>query len=169
MPTSIKLKDQSIDITKRTDLIEVLKAHKGRVIFDSDGKKAIDAMVTHLSSMTGSTVTKKTIANWDKVVTEKKAFLDMVKDAGFDSLDKFMEYFGDDEGQLIFKNLLLEKGFGETRIELVNSFHKAHRTISKKCNGQAEDGEWGGSYNRKYDGMHFGLKTSFIKALTNKK
>jgi len=51
---------------------------------------------------------------------------------------------------------------------LVESFRKAHQTISLKHNETSEKGEWGGSYSYKYDGMHFGLKTSFIKALTNK-
>jgi len=91
----------------------------------------------------------------------------MVKSAGFTGLEKFTEYFeieiGKPQG-----NILLEDGFGEIRIELVNSFHKAHRIISKKYNSIAEDGEWGGSYRNKYDGMHFGLKTSFIQSLTNK-
>ncbi len=164
-----QLKDKSIEISKKADLIEVLKAYKARVIFGSDGKKAIDDMVTHLQAATTNTIAKKTITNWDKVVAEKKAFLEMVKNAGFTGLDKFIEYFGEKDGRLDYFNILLQNGFGETRIELINSFHKAHRTLSQKYNGMAEDGEWGGLYRSKYDGMHFGLRTSFIKSLTNKK
>ena len=127
-------------------------------------------MVTYLNSIaTGNTIAKASIANWDKVVSEKQAFLDMVKTAGFSGLDKFVEYFGNVNGQLPpFYNILFENGFGELPIELVKSFHKAHRAVSAKYNTSTEDGEWGGSYSYKYDGMHFGLKTSFIKALTNK-
>ena len=167
-----QLKDKAIDIEnfedQKADLIDVLNAHKNRLIFETSAKNAIDAMVTHLQATTGNTIAKKTITNWNKVVAEKKAFLDMVKTAGFTGLDKFIEYFGKDKGQLRFNNILLTTGFSEIRIELVNSFYKAHKTISQKYNGKSEDGEWGGSYNGQYDGMHFGLKTSFIKALTNK-
>jgi len=155
---------------KKLDFIAILKAHKNRLIFESPSKKSIDAMIDHLQSTTGNSIAKKTIANWDKVVQEKKAFLEMVKNAGLVNLNGFITYFGKKEGQLApFFNVLLEKGFGETRIELVNSFHKAHQEISKKYNDKGENGEWGGNYSRKYDGMHFGLKTSFIKALTSKK
>ena len=49
------------------------------------------------------------------------------------------------------------------------SFNKAHKTIAAKYNFNQTDAEWGGIYNRKYDGMHFGLTTAFMKFLTNKK
>ena len=154
--------------TIKGDLIDVLNAHKNRVIFASDAKTAIDEMATYLNSITMKTIIpKKDIPNWDKVVMEKKAFLDMVKNAGFSGLSEFLEYFGKKDG-LLYKNKLFEDGFGELPIELVKSFHKAHQTISLKYDNKAEGGEWGGSYSDKYDGMHFGLKTSFIKALTNK-
>ncbi len=169
-----KLKDQDIEIEdfqekNKVSMIRVLNALKDRVIFASDAKAAIDAMVDYLNSITsGNTITKTSITNWDKVVTERTAFLAMVKAAGFSSLNEFITYFGKQAGQLRFKNKLLENGFGEMPIDLVKSFHKAHQTISLKYNGSSENGEWGGSYSNKYDGMHFGLKTSFIKSLTNK-
>jgi hypothetical protein len=98
-------------------------------------------MVTYLNSITtGNTIAKTSITNWDKVVvSEKQAFLNMAKIAGFSGLDKFVEYFGNKDG-LLYKNKLLENGFGELPIELVKSFHKAHRTISAKYNTSAEDG-----------------------------
>ena len=167
------IKDQDIEITDfqtiKGDLIAVLTAHKNRAIFASDAIAAIDAMIAYLNSIaTGNTIAKNSITNWDKVVAEKTIFLEMVKEAGFAGLKQFVEYFGKDKGQLDFYNILLENGFGELPIELVKSFHKAHQAISLKYNGSSEYGEWGGSYSNKYDGMHFGLKTSFIKALTNK-
>ena len=169
-----QLKDKDIEIkdfqTNREDFVAILKAYKNRIIFNDNAKTAIDNMVTYLQSVTtGNTITKKEITDWDKVVSEKQAFLKMVEGCGFPGMSEFIKYFGDENGQLRFKNLLLEKGFGESRIELVKSFHKAHQTISQKYTGVSQDGEWGGSYTYKYDGMHFGLKSSFIKALTNKK
>ncbi|MBV6639651.1 MAG: hypothetical protein KI791_02985, partial [Cyclobacteriaceae bacterium] len=166
-----KLKDQDVEIMDfqkaKADLVAMLNAHKNRVVFETDTKAAIDEMNTYLNSITtGNTITKKVITNWDKVVTEKITFLEMVKSAGFSGLDKFILYFG--KGQLDYFNVLLENGFGELPIELVKSFHKAHQVVSLKYNGVSVKGEWGGSYDSKYDGMHFGLRTSFIKSLTNK-
>ncbi|MGL1886335.1 MAG: M15 family metallopeptidase [Reichenbachiella sp.] len=167
-----KLKSQDIEINNfqemKKDLIDVLNAHKNRVVFETGSKAAIDAMVTYLQGInSGNTIDENTITNWDQVVIERTAFLEMVKNAGFTGLDKFIEYFEVETGKPQ-KNSLLLNGFGETRLELVNSFHKAHQTISQKYSSTTENGEWGGSYSYKYDGMHFGLKTSFIKSLTNK-
>lgn len=71
-------------------------------------------------------------------------------------------------GRLDYHNVLLENGFGEIPIELVTSFNKAHESVSLKYNGVSEKGEWGGTYNEKFDGMHIGLKSSFIEVLTKK-
>lgn len=166
------LKDQDILIENfqdvKQDLVDILNAHKNRLIFETDAKAAIEAMVTYLQSVsTGNVIARKVIANWDKVNSEKEVFLKMVKECGLNDLNDFTTYFGYEKGRTTFKNKLLENGFGESKIELVNSFHKAHQTISKNYNIE-EKGEWGGSYRDKYDGMHFGLKSSFIKALTNK-
>ncbi|MGM0582763.1 MAG: hypothetical protein ACQETL_18960, partial [Bacteroidota bacterium] len=167
------LKDQDIEIEglqeDKEGLIAVLMAHKNRVIFETDAKKAIDDMIDYLNSITtGNIVTKYSINNWDKVVTEKAAFVDMVKNAGFNGLSQFTGYFENEAGRLDFFNILLENGFGELPIELIKSFHKAHKTVSARYRETSEKGEWGGSYSDKYDGMHIGLKSSFIKALTNK-
>ena len=116
----------------------------------------------------GDTLPQKTIDNWQDVVDEKSAFLNMVINSGFPRLNKFIEYFEKETGRLKYHNVLLLEGFGETRIELLKSFHKAHRSIAQKYGSVAQGAEWGGSYNEKYDGMHFGLKTTFIKTLTNK-
>ena len=92
----------------------------------------------------------------------------MVKNSGLRNLEGFVEYFGAEEGRLDYHNVLLENGFGEIPIELVKSFNKAHESVSLKYNGVSEKGEWGGTYNEKFDGMHIGLKSSFIKVLTKK-
>ena len=166
------LKDQDIEIKDfqklKADLVLVLNAHKNRVIFQPEAKTAIDGMVTYLNSInSGDIIEKNTVVNWDQMVNEKKAFLEMVKTSGFSGLDKFVEYFGNKDG-ILYKNKLLENGFGEIPIQLIKSFHKAHQSVSLKYNGKSENGEWGGAYDSKYDGMHFGLETSFIKSLTNK-
>jgi hypothetical protein len=164
------LNTESIEVDdfseNRSKYIEVLEALKSRMVFENNANKAIDDMVDHLQAMTTNTIEKTTIANWGFVITERNNFLQMVSNAGFSDLTKFIEYFSNTKNRQN-GNILLEYGFGEMRIELVNAFHKAHREIYKKYKGIAGNGEWGGTYNNKYDGMHFGLESGFIKSLTN--
>ena len=57
-----------------------------------------------------------------------------------------------------FGNVLLQNGFCDLELDLINAFLNADSRI-----------QWGGKFNSKIDGMHFGFTSSAAKAIVNKK
>ena len=60
-------------------------------------------------------------------------------------------------GSIGFENILLQDGFCDLEIDLINAFLDADDRI-----------QWGGAFNKKVDGMHFGFTTTAAKSIVNK-
>ena len=56
-----------------------------------------------------------------------------------------------------FGNVLLQDGFCDLELDLINAFLNADSRI-----------QWGGKFNSKIDGMHFGFTSSAAKEIVNK-
>jgi len=165
---NLKNEDVVIDdfVSRKENILIGLSAYKNRIIFKEVTKDAIDDLINYLTQLNSNTINKTEIDNWDLVLEEKKKFIEMLQRSGLSTVTGFINYYKNNLNKPQGNNLL-ETGFGEMRVELITSFHKAHREIYKKYQGIETNGEWGGTFNNKYDGMHFGLKTSFIRSLTN--
>jgi hypothetical protein len=57
-----------------------------------------------------------------------------------------------------FGNILLQDGFCDMELDLINAFLEADSRI-----------QWGGTFNKKIDGMHFGFTSGAAKDIVNQK
>lgn len=57
-----------------------------------------------------------------------------------------------------FGNVLLQDGFCDMELDLINAFLEADPRI-----------QWGGTFNKKIDGMHFGFTAGAAKDIVNQK
>lgn len=165
---NLQFQDVIIDNFSRykNDVIRVLKAHKNRIVFKSTTIEAIDNLILHLSTISSDTIKRNFIYNLESFKEEKGEFIMAIKGGEISDLSDFITFFKS-RNKRLYGNKLLEDGFGDCKLELVKSFLKAHKLISKKYLGEEFNAEWGGTYNSKYDGMHFGMSSAFIKAITN--
>ncbi|MDX9799014.1 MAG: hypothetical protein RBT05_09175 [Bacteroidales bacterium] len=155
-------------------LSEHIIMHKNTLVFDNITNTQIDELTNKLSiiyselSSVIDSLNNKTFGNiTDITVLSASDYKDMeAKVASFfteqkklcPALDIFADRLKSGIEAIGFNNILLQDGFCDLEIDLIDAFLGADERI-----------QWGGIFNEKIDGMHFGFTSDAAKNIVNNK
>jgi hypothetical protein len=161
---SVKIKELATHVTK----------YKNTVIFDSIANNQIDGLKNKLDLIHSELLTAKNSLN-DTVLSELESF-SSIAESNYKTLQTEITAFTTEQKKLCaslytfairlksgvesigFENMLLQDGFCDLELDIINAFLDADDRI-----------QWGGKYNFKIDGMHFGFTSNAAKEIVNEK
>jgi hypothetical protein len=155
-------------------LSEHIAKHKNTVVFDNSTNVQIEGITTKLNTIYGELlaikdslnnktlgdiagITALSTTDYNNMQVKITAFYTEQKTL-CPTLDIFAERLKSGVEAIGFSNILLQDGLCDLELDLIDAFLDADERI-----------QWGGEFNTKIDGMHFGFTSEAAKDIVNKK